>query len=96
MSVTWSPLHPGWSEPPRSSRWSPDRLSAELDALEASVDRAGSALACVFANSSEFEAAVVRAQRARGAFDPWYVARLHLLLSATVAGLGIALALWLV
>jgi hypothetical protein len=96
MPATWSPLHPGWTEPPRSARWSPDRLTAELDALEASVDRAGSALACVYANSSEFEAAIVRAQRARGAFDPWYVARLHLVLGATVAVLGVALALLLI
>ena len=45
--------------------------------FDASIS-ARSALACAFANSSEFEAAVVRAQRARGAFDPWYVARLEL------------------
>jgi len=93
MSTTWSPLHPAWTESPRRSA---DRFPAELAALEASVDRARSALACVFANSTEFEAAIVRAQRARGAFDPWYVARARLLLGATVVVLGVALALLLV
>jgi len=93
MSVTWSPLHPAWTEEPRRP---PDHLPAELAALEASVDRARSALAGAFANSSEFEAAVVQAQRARGAFDPWYVARLRLLLGVTVVALAAALALLLI
>jgi len=93
MSVTWSPLHPAWTEEPRRPA---DRLPAELDALEESIDRARSALACSFANSSEFEAAVVSAQRARGAFDPWYVTRLRLLLGVTVVALAAALALLLI
>ena len=76
--------------------WSASRLADELRALDASVERARSALACVFANSAEFEAAVVRAQRARGAFDPWYVARMRSLLGVTMAALGVALAILLI
>ena len=76
--------------------WTRSRLAAELGALEASVDRARSALACVFTNSAEFEAAVVQAQRARGAFDPWYVARMRLVLGVTLTALGLALPLLLI
>ena len=79
-----------------SAAWTRSRLAAELCALEESVDRARSALACVFANSAEFEAAAGRAQHARGVFDAWHVARLRAVLGVTAALLGIALALLLV
>jgi hypothetical protein len=76
--------------------WTRSQLAAQLGALEASVDRARSALACVFANSDEFEAAVVRARRAREAFDPWDVARMRAVLGLTAAVLGLVLALLLI
>jgi len=79
-----------------SAAWTRSQLAAELGALEASVDRARSALACVFANSDEFEAAVVRARRACGAFDPWGAARTRAVLGLTGAALGLVLALLLI
>jgi hypothetical protein len=90
LALTAATYHNGMS-----AAWTRSQLAAELGALEASVDRARSALACVFANSEEFEAAVVRAQRARGAFDPWDVARMRAVLGLT-AVLGLVLALLLI
>ena len=43
-------------------------LEADLAALRASAERAGTALACLFSSSDEFEAAVVRVRREQGAF----------------------------
>jgi hypothetical protein len=45
-------------------------LEADLVALRASAERAGTALACLFSSSDEFEAAVVRVRRAQGAYGP--------------------------
>ena len=41
-------------------RWSVVRVRAELGALEASAERAGAALACVYSSSDEFEASEIR------------------------------------
>jgi hypothetical protein len=56
-------------------------LEADLAALRASAERAGTALACLFSTSDEFEAEVVRVRREQGAFralerkrSPWWVA----------------------
>lgn len=46
------------------------RLEADLAALRAAAERAGTALACLFSSSDEFEAAVVRVRRAQGAYGP--------------------------
>ena len=46
------------------------RVEADLAALHASADRAGVALACVFASSDEYEAHIIRERRASGAFRP--------------------------
>jgi hypothetical protein len=61
------------------------QIQAELGALEQSVERARAALACVYSGADEFEAAVIRAQRARGVFDAHLVSRLRILLWAVVA-----------
>ena len=45
-------------------------LEADLVALRAAAERAGTALACLFSTSDEFEAAVVRVRRAQGAYAP--------------------------
>jgi hypothetical protein len=45
-------------------RWSVARMQAELCALEASAERAGTALACVYSSAAEFEAAQIDARRA--------------------------------
>ncbi len=68
-------------------------LEADIVALRAAADRAGTALACLFSTSDEFEAEVVRVRREQGAFrakthkrGPWW--------AAAVAGV-LALAFWL-
>lgn len=43
-------------------------LEADLAALRAAAERAGTALACLFSTSDEFEAEVVRVRREQGAF----------------------------
>ena len=43
-------------------------LEADLVALRAAAERAGTALACLFSTSDEFEAAVVRVRREQGAY----------------------------
>jgi hypothetical protein len=52
--------------------------------LEANLDRAGYALACPFTSSSEFEAAVIRANRQAGAYGP----RRHRRLAVYAAGIA--------
>jgi hypothetical protein len=45
-----------------------DQVEADLIALRAAAERAGTALACLFSSSDEFEAAVIKARRDAGAF----------------------------
>jgi hypothetical protein len=45
-------------------------LEADIVALRAAAERAGTALACLFSTSDEFEAAVVRVRREQGAYGP--------------------------
>jgi hypothetical protein len=47
-----------------------DRLEADLAALRAAAERAGTSLACLFSTADEFEAAVVRVRREQGAYGP--------------------------
>jgi hypothetical protein len=44
------------------------QVESDLAALRAAAERAGTALACLFSTSEEFEAAVVRVRREQGAF----------------------------
>ena len=46
------------------------QLEADLAALRAAAERAGTSLACLFSTSDEFEAAVVRVRREQGAYGP--------------------------
>jgi hypothetical protein len=54
-------------------------LEADIVALRAAAERAGTALACLFSSSDEFEAEVVRVRREQGAFRAqsrsWYPLR---------------------
>jgi hypothetical protein len=63
-----------------------DQVEADLTALRAAAERAGTALACLFSSSDEFEAAVIKARRDAGAFrrkrSPMRFAALTLLLAA--------------
>jgi hypothetical protein len=45
-----------------------DQVEADLIALRAAAERAGTALACLFSTSDEFHAAVIQARRDAGAF----------------------------
>jgi hypothetical protein len=45
-------------------------LEADIVALRAAAERAGTALACLFSSSDEFEAEVVRVRREQGAYGP--------------------------
>jgi hypothetical protein len=66
------------------------RIETDLAALRASADRAGVALACVFASSDEYEAEIIRQRRASGAFrsrKPW---RQRLRLFGLACGLALA------
>jgi len=62
------------------------RLEADLAALRAAAERAGTSLACLFSTSDEFEAAVVRVRREQGAYGPRRRSR-SLLLAGLFTGL---------
>jgi hypothetical protein len=47
-----------------------EQVEADLAALKAAAERAGTTLACLFSCSDEFEAAVIKARRASGALAP--------------------------
>jgi hypothetical protein len=58
-------------------------LEADIVALRAAAERAGTALACLFSTSDEFEAEVVRVRRKQGAYRTRR--RAHPLLVALIA-----------
>jgi hypothetical protein len=66
------------------------RVEADLTALRASAERAGMALACLFASSDEYEAALIRERRAAGAFRPRRRWRHYLRLGALTCALALA------
>jgi hypothetical protein len=45
-------------------------VEADIAALKFAADRAGTALACAFSSSDEFEADIIRERRAQGAYAP--------------------------
>jgi len=57
-------------------------VQAELGALEASAERAGAALACVYSSSEEFEAAELDARRA-ALWLPFQIDGMRVVLVAT-------------
>jgi hypothetical protein len=59
-------------------------------ALEAYAERAGTALACAYSSSAEYDAALIAERRAAGVYGPRRHRRQWL---ATVAGLAAALTL---
>jgi hypothetical protein len=66
------------------------RVEADLAALRASAERAGVALACVFASSDEYEADLIRERRASGAFRPRRRWRHYLRLGALTGAVALA------
>jgi hypothetical protein len=65
-------------------------VETDLAALRASAERAGVALACVFASSAEYEAEIIRERRASGAFRPRKPWRQRLRLVALACGFALA------
>lgn len=60
-------------------------MDADLSALEAYAERAGSALACAYSSSAEFDAALIAARRAAGIYGPRRRRRQMLLTAAGIA-----------
>jgi hypothetical protein len=70
---------------------SPEPLS-----LEVCAERAGAALACEFANSAEFDAAIIAARRAAGVYGPRRHRRQMLATAAGIAAGVVLVALLIV
>jgi len=71
-------------------------VAPNVDFLAREAERAGYALACPFSSSAEFDAAIIRARRAAGAYGPKRHRRGALLIIALVvaiAALALAVAL---
>ena len=69
------------------------RRQGPAQALELQAERAGRSLACPFASSAEFEAAVIQAKRLAGAYGP----RRHRRLAVSIGiASGIIAAAWLI
>lgn len=70
------------------SRLFPD-TGTRCEALELHAEHAGSALACTFSSSAEFEAALIAARRAAGVYGPRRHRKQMLTIAAAiVAGLA--------
>jgi len=68
---------------------SPTLARTGADTLEAHAQRAGTALACAYSNSAEFDAALIAERRAAGVYGPRRHRRQML---ATAAGLAVGFA----
>lgn len=69
-------------------------VEADLAALRAAAERAGTALACLFSTADEFEAAVVRVRREQGAYRGRRLARHRARFAALVTLLALAFILF--
>jgi hypothetical protein len=67
------------------------RVRAELGALEASAERAGAALACLYSSADEFEAAQIEA-RSAAMWVPFRIDAMRVVLAATTFAAFAALA----
>jgi hypothetical protein len=67
------------------------RVRDELGALEASLERAGAALACIYSSSDEFDAAQIEARRA-GMWVPFQIDSMRVVIVATAFAAAAALA----
>jgi hypothetical protein len=65
-------------------------VEADLAALRASAERAGVALACLFASSDEYEADLIRERRASGAFRSRRSWRHYVRLGALTGAIALA------
>ena len=69
------------------------RLASDFETLEIAVQSAGSALACPFSSSAEFEAATIAAKRAAGIYGPKRLRRQVLLILAGIAAAALLISL---
>ena len=69
------------------------RFASDFETLEIAVQRAGTALACSFASSAEFEAATIRAKRAAGIYGPKRRRRQAFLIVLTIAAAALLISL---
>jgi len=69
------------------------RLASDFETLEMAVQSAGSALACSFSSSAEFEAATIAAKRAAGIYGPKRLRRQVLLILAGIAAAALLISL---
>ena len=60
-------------------------MDADMSALEAYAERAGSSLACAYSSSAEFDAALIAARRAAGVYGPKRRRRRMLVTAAGIA-----------
>jgi hypothetical protein len=67
------------------------RVQEELGALEATAERAGAALVCLYSSSDEFEAAQIEARRA-AMWLPFRIDAMQVVLAATTFAAVAALA----
>ena len=74
--------------------WVPSRLSADMLALQITAERAGSALACSFSSSDEFEAAVIRSKIDAGVYGPKRHRRFAL--CAGIAASALIVLVWMI
>jgi hypothetical protein len=63
--------------------WGISKFNGQLSTLEASIARAGAALACALLSGGEFDPSVIRARRGAGMFDLWFFAQMRVILCAT-------------
>ncbi len=73
-------------------RWTLARMQAELGALEASAERAGLALACIYSSSDELVAAEIRARRTASPWAPRMIGAMRVVVGATALTALVALA----
>lgn len=71
--------------------WHLRRIGGDCQALELAAQRAGSAWACPFASSAEFEAANIQAKRDAGVYGPKRRRRQLLITGSMIALLAFCL-----
>ena len=69
------------------------RFASDFETLEIAVQNAGSAWACPFSSSAEFEADIIAAKRAAGIYGPKRQRRQTLLIAAGIALLALLISL---
>jgi hypothetical protein len=69
------------------------RFASDFETLEIAVQNAGTALACPFSSSAEFEAATIAAKRAAGIYGPKRYRRQALIIAVGIALLALLISL---